>query len=273
VSDPGGTPSGAPSSADEPAGSVDLERHGRTALITINRPEARNAVSREIAEGLEAAIERVESDGEILTAVLTGAGNVFCAGADLSSILEGRDTELFTRRGGFAGFVRYPRTKPVIAAVNGPAMAGGFELALACDLLVAVRTARFGLPEVKLSLIAGGGGLVHLPRLLPKQTALKILLTGDPIDAETAFRLGLVTELVDPGEAVTAALAMAETINGNGPVAVRDTLRMALESVDADPEHTWRASGQALYDIARTDDGREGPRSFLEKRPPSWVGH
>jgi enoyl-CoA hydratase len=109
--------------------------------------------------------------------------------------------------------------------------------------------------------------------LLPKQTALKILLTGDPIDAETAFRLGLVTELVDPGEAVTAALAMAETINGTGPVAVRDTLRMALESVDADPEHTWRASGQALYDIARTDDGREGPRSFLEKRPPSWVGH
>ncbi|HEY2330861.1 MAG TPA: enoyl-CoA hydratase-related protein, partial [Acidimicrobiales bacterium] len=137
----------------------------------------------------------------------------------------------------------------------------------------AVRTPRFGLPEVKLSLIAGGGGLVHLPRLLPKQVALKILLTGDPIDAESAERYGIVSELVEPGEAVTAALALAERINANGPAAVRETRHLALSSVDADPEYIWRASGQLLYDIARTDDGREGPLSFLEKRPPTWVGH
>ncbi|MGE3834601.1 MAG: crotonase/enoyl-CoA hydratase family protein [Acidimicrobiia bacterium] len=256
-----------------PPGVVTVQLEGRTALVTIDRPDARNAVSKEVAEGLEAALDRIEADDEILTAVLTGSGSVFCAGADLGAFIEGRDTELFTRRGGFAGFVRYPRTKPVIAAVNGPAMAGGFELALACDLLVAVRTARFGLPEVKLSLIAGGGGLVHLPRLLAKQTALKILLTGDPIDAEEAHRLGLVTQLAEPGEAVTAALALAAAINANGPVAVRETLRLANASLDLDPEATWRASGQALYDIARTDDGREGPHSFLEKRPPNWTGH
>jgi enoyl-CoA hydratase len=254
-------------------GVVDFELHGRTALLTINRPEARNAVNHEVALELEAAVDRVEADEEILTAVLTGAGSVFCSGADLSAILDGQDAELFTRRGGFAGFVRHPRTKPMIAAVNGHAMAGGFELALACDLLVAVRTARFGLPEVKLSLIAGGGGLVHLPRLLPKQVALKILLTGDPIDAESAERYGIVSELVEPGEAVTAALALAERINANGPAAVRETRHLALSSVDADPEYIWRASGQLLYDIARTDDGREGPLSFLEKRPPTWVGH
>jgi enoyl-CoA hydratase len=271
VPDPAGSPetTGSP----EADGIVDLQIHGRTALVTINRPEARNAVNGDVALALEAAMDRVEADDQILTAVLTGAGSVFCAGADLGAILDGRDADLFTRRGGFAGFVRYPRTKPIIAAVNGPAMAGGFELALACDLLVAVRTARFGLPEVKLSLIAGGGGIVHLPRMLPKQLALKILLTGDPIDAETAFLHGIVTELVEPGDAVSASLALAEVINANGPQAVRVTMRLALASADADPEYIWRASGQALYDIARTEDGREGPRSFLEKRPPVWVGH
>jgi enoyl-CoA hydratase len=256
----------------DPAGVVELEVRDRTALLTLNRPQARNAVDHEVAVALEAALDRVEADDGILSAVLTGSGSVFCSGADLAAILEGRDEELFTERGGFAGFVRYPRTKPVIAAVNGPALAGGFEIALACDLLVAVRSARFALPEVKLSLIAAGGGLVHLPRLLPKQVALKLLLTGDPIGAEEAAGHGLVTELVEPGEAVDAALALAATINANGPLAVRETLRLGLAAAEVPAEETWREGSRAFHAIVRTEDGREGPRSFLEKRPPSWAG-
>lgn len=261
-----------PDPAHPEAAAVDVQIRGRTALVTINRPESRNAVSREVALGLEAALDRVEGDDDVLTVVLTGAGTAFCAGADLGAFVEGRASELFTDRGGFAGFVQRPRTKPVIAAVNGAALGGGFELALACDLVVASRNARFGLPEVKLSLIAAGGGLVHLPRLLPKQLALRVLLTGDPIDAETAYAHGIVTELAEPGESVDRALVMADAINANGPLAVRASLRLALSSPDLDPAIVFRASREALDEVARSEDGVEGPRAFLDKRAPVWKG-
>ena len=251
---------------------IDFEVRGRTALITINRPESRNAVNGDVATGLEAAVDRLEADDELWAGVLAGAGSVFCAGADLKIISAGRDREMYTERGSFGGFVRLARTKPMIAAVDGAALAGGCELALACDLIVASKAARFGLPEVKRSLVAAAGGLVHLPRILPQQVALKMLLTGDPIDAETAFRLGMVSELVEAGEAVTGALALADRINTNAPLAVRETRRIALESLDADPVDIWKASRRAQNTLAATEDYKEGPRAFIEKREPRWVG-
>jgi len=251
---------------------IDFEVQGQTALITINRPEARNAVNGEVATGLEAAIDRLEAEDGLWAGVLTGAGSVFCAGADLSVFAAGRDDEMFTERGHFGGFVKLPRTKPVIAAVDGPALAGGFELALACDLIVASTNARFGLPEVKRSLVAAGGGLVRLPRILPQQTAVRMLLTGDPIDASTAHQFGLVSELVEPGQAVEAALALTGRINANAPLAVRETRRLALISSDTDPEDIWAASRRALTELSGTEDYQEGPRAFFEKRDPVWQG-
>jgi enoyl-CoA hydratase len=187
-------------------------------------------------------------------------------------VAAGRAASLWTKRGGFGGLVRLPRTKPLIAACDGPALAGGFELALACDMIVASTDARFGLPEVKRSLVAAGGGLVHLPRALPKQTVLHMVLTGDPIDAVTAHHHGLVSELVEPGAAVDVAVALAERINANAPLAVRATRRIALMSADTDPAEVWRAGNRTTDELAGTEDYREGPRAFIEKREPRWQG-
>src|SRR4051812_32585003 len=219
---------------------IDFEVHGRTALITINRPESRNAVNGEVATGLEAAVDRLEADDDLWAGVLAGAGAVFCAGADLKIISAGRDGEMFTTRGSFGGFVRLPRTKPVIAAVDGAALAGGCELALACDLVVASTAARFGLPEVKRSLVAAAGGPVPPPRAPPPQVAAHMLLTGEPIDGQRAYELGLVCELVEPGAALDAALALADRINANAPLAVRHTLRVLQLGADADFETTFK---------------------------------
>lgn len=251
---------------------IDYEVRGRVAIITINRPQARNAVDGEVADGLEAAVDRVEADPDVWVSILTGAGPVFCAGADLSVIAAGRAGEMFTRRGDFAGFVRRERTKPVIAAVDGPALAGGFELALACDLVVASTDAQFGLPEVKWSLVAAAGGLVRLPRILPQQVAMRMLLTGDPIDAETAFQHGLISQLVSPGHALEASLAMADKISGNAPLAVRATLRLAHECADAGSDVIWASSRKAMNELALSEDYKEGPRAFFEKRRPQWSG-
>jgi enoyl-CoA hydratase len=251
---------------------IDYEVTDRTVVLTINRPEARNAVNGAVAQGLEAAVDRFEADDDLWTGVLTGAGSVFSAGADLKLFGEGRDGEMFTKRGSFGGFVRLPRTKPIIAAVDGPALAGGCELALACDLVVASTAARFGLPEVKRSLIAAAGGLIRLPRLLPPQVATQMLLTGDPIDAKRAFDLGMVCELVEPGHAVEAALALAARINCNAPLAVRHTMRIIRDGADQTFEETWTQGRAALKELSTTEDYREGPRAFVEKRPPEWQG-
>jgi enoyl-CoA hydratase len=244
---------------------------GHTAVITINRPEARNAVNAAVARDMEAALDRFEVDEEAWTGVLCGAGPVFCAGADLKAVAAGAGN-LGTERGGFAGIVRRERTKPLIAAVDGPALAGGCEIVLACDLAVASGAASFGLPEVKRSLIAGAGGLFRLPRALPPAVAMEVALTGEALTAERAFALGLVSQLVAPGSAREAALALAERINANAPLAVRLSRRVVKVALGAGDEELWRLTSEAMAEVVATEDFVEGPRAFVEKRPPVWKG-
>jgi enoyl-CoA hydratase len=251
---------------------VDYEVRGRVAVLTLNRPEARNAINNEVAAAVEAAIDRLEDDAELWVGVLTGAGPVFCAGADLKAIAGGEGGNLGTERGGFAGLVQRERTKPLIAAVDGPALAGGCEIALACDLIVASREARFGLPEVKRSLVAAAGGLFRLPRTLPRKIALEMIMTGDPISAERAYDFGMVNELCDPGTALDTALALAGRITANAPLAVRASRNIALTSTDQPDEVGWRMSLDGMAQLFRTEDFAEGPRAFIEKRPPEWKG-
>src|SRR5438552_10099631 len=215
---------------------VEYEQRGRIAVLTINRPEARNAVNGEVAQGMEAGIDRLEEDPDVWAGVVAGEGPVFSAGADLKVIASGRPQDLLTDRGGFGGIARRQRNKPLVAAVDGPALAGGCEIALACDLIVASSRAAFGLPEVKRSLVAAAGGLFRLPRALPRNVALEIVLTGDPIDAERAYALGLANQLVEPGEALDAALALAERIRGNAPLAARASRRVLLDTLTASDE-------------------------------------
>jgi enoyl-CoA hydratase len=251
---------------------VEYRQEGRIAVLTINRPEARNAVNGEVAAAMEAGLDRLEEDDDVWTGVVTGAGPVFSAGADLKAIASGRAADLQTKRGGFGGIAARQRTKPLIAAVDGPALAGGCEIALACDLVVASTAARFGLPEVKRSLVAAAGGLFRLPRALPRNVAMELALTGDPIDAERAHALGLVNQLVEPGTALEAALALAERINANAPIAVRESRRVVLEGMLADDETAWRITFDAMAKAMATEDFAEGPRAFIEKRAPEWKG-
>jgi enoyl-CoA hydratase len=251
---------------------IDLTTHGRMALMTINRPEARNAVNGAVATGIEAAIDRLESDEELWAGVITGAGSVFSAGADLKEIAAGRVATLATARSGFAGITRRERTKPLIAAVDGLALAGGCEIALACDLIVASTGSGFGIPEVKRSLIAGGGGLFRLPRALPLNVAMELALTGDPLSAERAYHLGLVNELCEPGQAVQAAMALAERICANAPLAVRASRAIVLRGMLATNLEAWQITDSATETIMATEDFAEGPRAFIEKRQPVWTG-
>jgi enoyl-CoA hydratase len=251
---------------------IDFEALDRIAIITINRPEARNAINGEVASGIESAIDRLESDPDLWVGVLAGDGPVFSAGADLKAIAAGRGDELRTKRGGFGGITRRERTKPVIAAVDGPALAGGCELALACDMIVASRRAVFGLPEVKRSLLAAAGGLFRLPRALGPQVAMELILTGDPVSAERAYALGMVNQLVEPGESLEAAKAMAARIAVNAPIAVWESRRIALEAFAGDDDSLWRLTAERFAAVGRTEDFAEGPRAFIDKRAPVWKG-
>jgi len=251
---------------------VDYELQGHVALLTLNRPETRNAVNGDVARGMEAAIDQLEENDDAWIGILTHEGPVFSAGADLKAISSGQAADLQTKRGGFAGFVRRERTKPVIAAMEGPALAGGCEIAIACDLIVASSESRFGLPEVKRSLVAAAGGLFRLPRLLPRKIALEIIMTGDPISAERAAELGLVNEVCAPGQALERARALADRIVANAPLAVRESRKIALETVDAPDDEGWKRSGEGMMSLASTEDFAEGPRAFIEKRPPEWKG-
>lgn len=255
---------------------VTVERlSGHVALVTIDRPEARNAVNGDVASGLEAAVDATEADDDIRAVVLTGAGReAFCAGADLKEVSAGRGSALRTERGGFAGFVYRERSKPWIAAVNGKALAGGTELVLACDLVVAVRQAAFGLPEVLRGLIAAAGGLYRLPRAIPPNIALELILTAGQLDAERAHGFGLVNRLVDDVEGLReAALALAAEIARNAPVAVRQSLRVAREANSGLDEAALRALTRDAFErVAASEDFKEGPRAFIEKRAPRWSG-
>ncbi|MEA2211403.1 MAG: enoyl-CoA hydratase [Solirubrobacteraceae bacterium] len=251
---------------------IDFETRGRVALITINRPEARNAVNGEVAAGLEAAVDRLEDDSELWAGVIGARGLVFSAGADLKEIAAGRADGLATERGGFAGITRLPRSKPLIAAVDAPALAGGCEIVLSCDLVVASTAASFGIPEVKRALVAGAGGLFRLPRVLPPNVAMQLALTGDPIGAERAFALGMVNKLCPPGDAVGAALRLAEQICANAPLAVQTSRNLVLRGTRVDDDEAWEMTDAAIVDVMRGEDFAEGPRAFIEKRAPVWTG-
>jgi enoyl-CoA hydratase len=234
---------------------VQYESRGRVAVLTINRPLARNAVNGEVARSMEAGIDRLEADPEVWVGVVAGNGPVFSAGADLKVIATGGPQELITERGGFGGIAQREREKPLIAAVDGPALAGGCEI-----------------PEVKRSLIAAAGGLFRLPRALPRNVALELALTGDPIDAERAYALGLVNVLTEPGAALEGALALAERICANAPLAVRASRKVLLASAFAPDEVGWQLTNEQFAGLFKTEDFAEGPRAFVEKRPPSWKG-
>jgi len=250
---------------------INYETKGRIALITLNRPEARNAVNHEVAAGIEEAIDQFEEDNDLWTGILCGNGPVFSAGADLKAISAG-ELNLATKRGGFGGIVARERTKPLIAAVDGPALAGGTELALACDLIVASTVARFGLPEVKRSLIASAGGLVRLPRVLPKNIAMQMALTGEPISAEQAHLFGMVNVLTKEGEALDKAMLLAEQINKNAPLAVRATRRSLIESLVLSDYDGMKFAIEETAALTSTEDYKEGPLAFIEKRDPIWKG-
>ncbi|MEA3056111.1 MAG: enoyl-CoA hydratase, partial [Actinomycetota bacterium] len=243
---------------------VEYEQRGRVALLTINRPEARNAVNGAVASGMEEAIDRLEADDEVWVGIVTGTGPVFSAGADLKAIAEGTAAQMQTKKGGFAGIARRERTKPIIAAVNGPALAGGCEIVLSCDLVVASTEARFGIPEVKRSLVAAAGGLFRLPRALPKMVAMELALTGDPIDAQRAYELGFVNRLCEPAALIDTAIALAEQITANAPLAVRASRQIVLDGMLAADDDAWRITNEAFAAVASSEDFAEGPRAFIE---------
>lgn len=243
------------------------------ALVTINRPAAKNAVNVLVVEGLVDAIARIELDLEIRVVILTGAGGeAFSAGADLKDIAAGLASQLRTREGGFAGFVFHPKTCVWIAAVEGLALGGGFELALACDMIIASNTARFALPEVSRGMIAGGGGVVRLMQALPPAIARELIATGEWLGAERAVALGLINHCVQPGDAVKCAIDIALRVALNAPLAVRTSLALARDAFHANSAEIRRLNDEAKDSIALTADFIEGPRAFMERRIPSWRG-
>lgn len=253
---------------DQPA--VLTERRDRVLLITLNRPEARNAVNLKVAEGIAAALDELDADDALTVGILTGAGGGFCAGMDLKAFVSGESPWVGDR--GFAGIVQRSSRKPLIAAIEGFAVAGGFEIALACDLIVAARGAKLGVPEVKRSLVAAGGALLRLPRRMPYGLAMELALTGDPIDAERAQELGVVNRLAEPGGAVDVALELAASIARNGPLAVAATKQVLEAQFGWTEEEFWVKQGEITGPVFTSEDAREGATAFAEKRDPRWKG-
>lgn len=244
------------------------------ATITLNRPRERNAINPEMCDAVYAAVQQAESDAAVRVSILTGSGAVFCAGADLKAFAAGEGPDIAGHRGGFGGFVRVARSKPVIAAVNGHALAGGLELVLAADLAVASTHARFGVPEVTVGLIAGGGGAIRLPIDLPSKIGLRMLLTGKPITAAEALTHGLVNELAEPEGVLAAAGRLAREICAAAPGAVAATLHVARTAMSLrDDANAWCVSDDTLQEIFTTADAAEGIDAFTHKRPPRWNVH
>jgi enoyl-CoA hydratase len=239
-------------------------------IITINRPDARNAVNGAVASGMAAALDRLDAEDDLRVGVITGAGGYFSAGMDLKAFVQGESPYADDR--GFAGITQRAAKKPLIAAVEGFALAGGFEVALACDLIVASREARFGIPEVKRSLVAAGGALLRLPTRIPYHQAMELALTGDPITADRAYELGVVNRLAEPGAAVDAALGLASAIAKNGPLAVAATKAILQGQFDWSEADFWQKQGEIAGPVFGSEDAREGAIAFSEKREPQWKG-
>ncbi|MDX2238001.1 MAG: crotonase/enoyl-CoA hydratase family protein [Hyphomonadaceae bacterium] len=238
-------------------------------IVTLNRPEAKNAANRALAEGVAAAMDRLDGDPGLRVGVLTGAGGTFCSGMDLKAFLQGQTPTVPGR--GFAGLTQKPPQKPLIAAVDGYALAGGLELAIACDLIVANENARFGIPEVKRGLAAAAGGLLRLPKQIPARVAMELALTGDFITAQRALEVGLVNR-VTSGPALEGALALAAAIAANGPVAVQRSKQVIVESSSWSEADMWDKQQQLVGPVFTSEDAREGAAAFAEKRKPNWKG-
>jgi enoyl-CoA hydratase len=250
--------------------SVGVEERGGVLVVTIDRPEVRNAIDRATAEGIAAALDRLDAEDRLRAGIVTGAGGYFCAGMDLRAFAAGERPHVAGR--GFAGIVERPPAKPLIAAIEGFALAGGFEIALACDLIVAARGARLGIPEVKRSLVAAGGALLRLPARIPYHVAMELALTGDPIGAERAHGLGLVNRVAEPGAALDTALELAGAIVANGPLALAATKRVLLEAPGWPAGEAWTRQAEIAGPVFASDDAREGAIAFAEKRAPVWRG-
>ena len=256
---------------------VTYSTDGRVGIITLNRPDARNAINGEVAQAMEAAIDQLEADDEIWVGILTANTEgqerpVFCAGADLKAINSGQAAHISTRRGGFAGFVYRERRKPIIVAVDGLATAGGCEIVLAADLVIATTRSSFGLAEVKRNLIAGAGGLFRLPRAIGQAAAMEMILTGEPLPAERAFQLGLISRLVAPGEAMNEARKLALQITACAPLAVYASRKVVLAAAYQTDEELIDLTNQEFAKVMASGDTKEGLTAFIEKRMPNWTG-
>src|SRR4051795_11069217 len=249
---------------------VEFERRDHIALLTLNRPEARNAINPEVSQTMARFLDEIETDPELRTVVVTGRGEVFSAGADLKGVASGGANDIARGKGGFAGLVTRDFPKPIIAAVNGPALAGGFEIVLSCDLVVAADSARFGIPEVKRGLMAAAGGLIRLPKRVPLAIALELAMTGDSVDAERALQLGLVNRVVPVGRVVDEAIALAERIGENSPIAVRQSRRLVREAAELPENEGWKRTIELMMPVFESGDTIEGATAFAEKRPPVW---
>ncbi len=246
------------------------ERRGNVLLITLNRPEVRNAVNAALAEGVGNALEELDADDSLSVGVLTGAGGFFCAGMDLGAFVKGESPWFGDR--GFAGIAQRSARKPLIAAIEGFAVAGGMEIALACDLIVAAKGAKMGIPEAKRSLVAAGGALLRLPRRMPYHVVMELALTGDAVPAERFHELGVVNSLAEPGSAVEVALELAERIAKNGPLALIASKRILQEQFDWSSAEMWEKQGAITGPVFTSEDAKEGASAFKEKREPVWKG-
>lgn len=245
------------------------EERGGILIITINRPEAKNAMNKAAAEGIAAAIDRLDSDDNLRVGILTGAGGTFCSGMDLKGFLRGESPIVEGR--GFGGITQKGPVKPLIAAVEGYALAGGMELMISCDLIAANRDAKFGIPEARRGLAAAAGGLMKLPDLIPPKIAMELALTGEFIDAQRAHDLGLINRITD-GPALDAAIELAQTIIANGPIAVRVSKQIVVESRGWNLDERWDKQAALLPQVFMSADAREGSLAFAEKRKPEWTG-
>jgi enoyl-CoA hydratase len=260
-------------SADEPAvlsEPVLAERRGNVLLITLSRPEVRNAVNAALAAGVAGALEELDGDEGLLVGVLTGAGGFFSAGMDLGAFVKGESPWFGDR--GFAGISQRASRKPLIAAIEGFAVAGGMEIALACDLIVAAKGAKLGIPEAKRSLVAAGGALLRLPRRMPYHVVMELALTGDPLPAERFHEFGLVNHLAEPGSAVEVALELAGRLAKNGPLALAASKRILQEQFDWSSSEMWAKQGEISGPVFASEDAKEGANAFKEKRDPLWQG-